>query len=81
MEQRSARGHSGREEGRRGKIAIKTQPGNTVKKNADPDNPAGLIEHFGNDVVKRAPKLTVEQKVLGTRRERGKPGGEAQGGE
>ncbi|RYP32602.1 hypothetical protein DL767_005107 [Monosporascus sp. MG133] len=41
-----------------GEITIKTQRGNTVKKNADPDNPAVRIERSGNDVVKRASELT-----------------------
>ena len=48
-----------------GEIAIKTKRGNTVKKNAEPDNPAVHIERSGNDVVKRASELTVEQKASG----------------
>ena len=46
-----------------GEIAIKTKRGNTVKKNAESDNPAVRIERSGNDVVKRASELTVEQKA------------------
>ncbi|KAK3324574.1 hypothetical protein B0T19DRAFT_232889 [Cercophora scortea] len=45
-----------------GDISIKTQRGNTVKKNADAENPAVRIERSGNDVVKRASELTVDQK-------------------
>ncbi|KAI1249798.1 hypothetical protein MGN70_009412 [Eutypa lata] len=48
-----------------GEIAIKTQRGNTVKKNAEPGNPAVHIERSGNDVVKRTSELTVEQKGSG----------------
>ncbi|RYP25704.1 hypothetical protein DL768_011399 [Monosporascus sp. mg162] len=59
-----------------GEIAIKTQRGNMVKKNADPDNPAVRIERSGNDVVKRASELTVEQKASGNKEGQG----EAQGG-
>ncbi|KAI0433202.1 hypothetical protein F5Y09DRAFT_338993 [Xylaria sp. FL1042] len=46
-----------------GEIAIKSKRGNTVKKNASPDNPAVHVERSGNDVVKRASELTVEKKV------------------
>ncbi|KAK5625816.1 hypothetical protein RRF57_001532 [Xylaria bambusicola] len=45
-----------------GEIAIKSKRGNTVKKNASPDNPAVHVERSGNDVVKRASELTVELK-------------------
>ncbi|KAI1148478.1 hypothetical protein F4825DRAFT_454418 [Nemania diffusa] len=45
-----------------GEIAIKSKRGNTIKKNASPDNPAVHIERSGNDVVKRASELTVEKK-------------------
>ncbi|KAL7619482.1 hypothetical protein AAE478_010021 [Parahypoxylon ruwenzoriense] len=45
-----------------GEIAIKSQRGNTVKRKADPSNPAVRIERSGNDVVKRASELTVEIK-------------------
>jgi hypothetical protein len=36
---------------------------NTIKKNAAPDNPAVHIERSGNDVVKRASELNVEEKA------------------
>ncbi|KAJ8125917.1 hypothetical protein O1611_g7720 [Lasiodiplodia mahajangana] len=45
-----------------GSIAIKSKAGNTIKKNASPDNPAVHIARSGNDVVKRASELTVESK-------------------
>ncbi|KAI9759804.1 MAG: hypothetical protein M4579_002103 [Chaenotheca gracillima] len=40
-----------------GEIAIKSKRGNTIKKNASPDNPAVHISRPGNDVVKRATEL------------------------
>ncbi|KAI0965531.1 hypothetical protein F4678DRAFT_467393 [Xylaria arbuscula] len=46
-----------------GEIAIKSKRGNTIKKNASPDNPAVHVERSGNDVVKRASELTVEKKA------------------
>ncbi|KAI0409286.1 hypothetical protein F4802DRAFT_593565 [Xylaria palmicola] len=46
-----------------GEIAIQSKRGNTVKKNASPDNPAVRIERSGNDVVKRASELTVDKKA------------------
>jgi hypothetical protein len=46
-----------------GGIAIKSKRGNTIKKNASPDNPAVHITRSGNDVVKRASELTVEEKA------------------
>ncbi|KAK3687779.1 hypothetical protein B0T22DRAFT_458001 [Podospora appendiculata] len=48
-----------------GDLSIKTQRGNTVTKNADPDNPAVRVERSANDVVKRASELTVDQKGAG----------------
>ncbi|KAI9835985.1 MAG: hypothetical protein M1837_003552 [Sclerophora amabilis] len=41
-------------------IAIKSKRGNTIKKNASPDNPAVHISRPGNDVVKRASELDKE---------------------
>ncbi|KAI0533855.1 hypothetical protein GGR58DRAFT_93115 [Xylaria digitata] len=46
-----------------GEIAIKSKRGNTIKKNASPDNPAVRIKRSGNDVVKRASELNVEAKA------------------
>lgn len=48
-----------------GEIAIKSKKGNTIKKNADPDNPAVHIGRSGNDVVKRASELIVDEKKSG----------------
>lgn len=50
-----------------GEIAIETKRGNTVKKKAEPGNPAVHIERSGNDVVKRASELKVEQKGSGNK--------------
>jgi len=49
-----------------GEVAIKTKRGNTVKKNAEPDNPAVRIERSGNDVVKKASELNIEEKASGS---------------
>ncbi|EXJ82967.1 hypothetical protein A1O3_06784 [Capronia epimyces CBS 606.96] len=49
-----------------GELAITTKRGNKVKKNADPDNPAVRIERSGNDVVKRASELNIEEKANGS---------------
>jgi hypothetical protein len=46
-----------------GEIAIKSKRGNTIKKNADPGNPAVHVERAGNDVVKRASELNIETKA------------------
>ncbi|KAI0886859.1 uncharacterized protein GGS22DRAFT_199181 [Annulohypoxylon maeteangense] len=47
----------------KGAIEIETQRGNTVKRKADPGNPAVRVERSGNDVVKRSSELTVEEKA------------------
>jgi len=49
-----------------GEIAITTQRGNTVTKKADPSNPAVRVERSGNDVVKRASELSVDEKASGS---------------
>ncbi|KAI4150796.1 MAG: hypothetical protein L6R39_002165 [Caloplaca ligustica] len=46
-----------------GEIAIQSKRGNTIKRNADPDNPAVHITRPGNDVVKRQSELDVEEKT------------------
>ncbi|GAP85108.1 putative hmg-i hmg-y DNA-binding conserved site protein [Rosellinia necatrix] len=46
-----------------GEIAIQSKRGNTIKKNASPDDPAVHVERSGNDVVKRASELTVQEKA------------------
>ncbi len=49
-----------------GEIAIKSKRGNTIKKNASPSNPAVHIGRSGNDVVKRASELMVDEKASGS---------------
>lgn len=46
----------------KGEIAIESKKGNTIKKNADPENPAVHVSREGNDVVKRASELEVEEE-------------------
>ncbi|KAL5114278.1 hypothetical protein ACEQ8H_007847 [Pleosporales sp. CAS-2024a] len=47
----------------KGEIAIESNRGNTIKKNASPDNPAVHVERSGNDVIKRANELNIEDKA------------------
>lgn len=49
-----------------GEIAIKSKRGNTIKKNASPSNPAVHVSRSGNDVVKRASELQVDEKASGS---------------
>lgn len=49
-----------------GELAITSKRGNKIKKNADPKNPAVHVERSGNDVVKKASELNVEEKANGT---------------
>ncbi|RVX68183.1 hypothetical protein B0A52_08691 [Exophiala mesophila] len=49
-----------------GEIAITSKKGNKIKKNAEPNNPAVHIERSGNDVVKKASELNIEQKANGS---------------
>ena len=53
------------EKKKEGEIAIQSKKGNTIKKNASPDNPAIHVKRSGNDVVKRASELNVEKKGSG----------------
>ncbi|KAF2202356.1 hypothetical protein GQ43DRAFT_439756 [Delitschia confertaspora ATCC 74209] len=48
-----------------GELAIQSNKGNTIKKNADPEDPAVHITREGNDVVKRAHELQTEEKAGG----------------
>ncbi|KAK4997016.1 hypothetical protein LTR66_003506 [Elasticomyces elasticus] len=59
-----------------GELSIKSNKGNTIKKNADPEDPAVHIERAGNDVVKRAHELVVEKKAGGDDKQDKKDGGE-----
>jgi len=49
-----------------GEIAIQSKRGNTIKKHAEPGNPAVHVERSGNDVVKKASELNVEEKASGS---------------
>lgn len=48
-----------------GEIAITSKRGNKIKKNAEPSNPAVHVERSGNDVVKKASELNIEEKANG----------------
>lgn len=45
-----------------GEVAITSKRGNTIKKNAEPENPAVHVGRSGNDVVKRASELEVVEE-------------------
>jgi Hypervirulence associated proteins TUDOR domain len=49
-----------------GGISIKSDKGNTIKKNASADDPAVHIAREGNDVVKRAHEVAVDEKAAGS---------------
>ncbi|KAI0468230.1 hypothetical protein F4859DRAFT_517418 [Xylaria cf. heliscus] len=53
----------------KGEITIKSKLGNTIKKNASSNNPAVHVERSGNDVVKRASELTVDEKASETNKD------------
>ncbi|KAK8193980.1 hypothetical protein BKA81DRAFT_281936, partial [Phyllosticta paracitricarpa] len=46
-----------------GEVTVDTHRGNTISKQAEPDNPAVHVERPGNDVVKKASELEVEEKA------------------
>jgi len=48
-----------------GEATVTSNRGNEIKKNADPEDPAVHISRPGNDVVKRAHELDVEEKASG----------------
>ncbi|KAK5106023.1 hypothetical protein LTS08_000139 [Lithohypha guttulata] len=50
-----------------GDVAIKSKRGNTIKKKAEPNNPAVHIERSGNDVVKKASELNIDKKASGAK--------------
>ena len=64
-----------------GEVAIKSKRGNTIKKNAEPNNPAIHIERSGNDVVKKASELNVEKKGSGGGGKKRKSGADDEGKE
>lgn len=49
-----------------GGISIQSDKGNTIKKNASEDDPAIHIARDGNDVVKRAHEVAVDEKAAGS---------------
>lgn len=49
-----------------GDLSIQSNKGNTITKNATPDDPAVHLAREGNDVVKRAHELTVDKEANGT---------------
>ena len=53
-----------------GDIAIQSKKGNTIKKKAEPGNPAVHVERSGNDVVKKASELNVEEKASSSSKKR-----------
>lgn len=48
-----------------GEVSIESHRGNTIKKSAGPGDPAVHIARSGNDVVKNASDLNVEEKANG----------------
>ncbi|KAI9661123.1 MAG: hypothetical protein M1821_009450 [Bathelium mastoideum] len=55
-------GGTAAEVAKEGQVAIESHRGNTIAKNAEPDNPAVHVERPGNDVVKKASELDVEEE-------------------
>ncbi|KAK5132688.1 hypothetical protein LTR08_008732 [Meristemomyces frigidus] len=45
-----------------GQVSVTSKKGNEIHRNAEPDNPAVKISRSGNDVVKKASELDVEEK-------------------
>ncbi|KAL9098807.1 MAG: hypothetical protein Q9163_005595 [Psora crenata] len=56
-----------------GEVSIQSKRGNTIKKSAQPDDPAIKLSRPGNDVVKNQSELQVEEK-------KGDESGEKEGG-
>jgi hypothetical protein len=48
-----------------GELSIQSNKGNTIKKNADPEDPVVHIAREGNDAVKRAHEVEVEEHANG----------------
>lgn len=48
-----------------GEVSVTSHRGNEIKKTGDESNPAVHIERSGNDVVKRASELNIEEKASG----------------
>ncbi|KAI9693565.1 MAG: hypothetical protein M1820_009131 [Bogoriella megaspora] len=74
-------GGTAAEVAKEGEVAIQSHRGNTIKKNAEPDNPAVHVERPGNDVVKKASELDVEEEGPKHNGGEGKSGGKKGGKE
>lgn len=48
-----------------GEVSVTSHRGNEIKKTGDEENPAVHIERPGNDVVKKASELNIEEKASG----------------
>ena len=48
-----------------GEVSVQSKRGNTIKKSAQPDDPAIHLARPGNDVVKNQSELNVEEKASG----------------
>ncbi|KAE8452344.1 hypothetical protein EG329_001044 [Mollisiaceae sp. DMI_Dod_QoI] len=59
-----------------GEITVTSHRGNDISKTGDENNPAVHIERSGNDVVKTANELTVEEKAEGSTTNNGNTNGE-----
>ncbi|MCJ1270113.1 Activating transcription factor 7-interacting protein 1 [Lobaria immixta] len=46
-----------------GEVAVTSKRGNTIKRKAEPDNPAVHVARSGNDVVKKMSEVEVEDKA------------------
>ena len=45
-----------------GEVSVTSKRGNTIKRKAEPDDPAVALSRSGNDVVKNQSELTVDEK-------------------
>ena len=53
-----------------GEVSVTSHRGNEIKKTGDEGNPAVHIERSGNDVVKKASELNIEEKGSGDSEEK-----------
>jgi len=60
-----------------GDLSITSNKGNTIKKNASEDDPAVHVAREGNDVVKRAHELTIDEKASDSKDDKPKENGAA----
>ena len=64
-----------------GEVSIQSKRGNTIKKSAQPNDPAIHLSRPGNDVVKNASELQVDEKKSGGAKSDEKDDGEGEKGE